>query len=445
MIKAKKKVIIVGAGPAGLFAALKMSEKGNFDIKIFDKGGDLADRFNDKWGVCGLGGAGLFSDGKLNFTSLIGTNLLEIIAENKVNQLMDEVEKIFTTHCRHQVGETSVKWQKKINLEKRAIKMGVKFLPYRGMHIGSDLLPGVINGIKENLEKNKVQLIFNKEIVKITEREVYFSSGQEKFDYLLLAPGRGGAFWLEKIVQELGINYKYNPLDLGIRVETTADIMEEVCNIEYDPKFYIKTPTYEDVVRTFCTCPQGFVASEKHKGFYLVNGYSNHQVKSKNTNFAFLVKVRLTEPLENTNLFGETIANEANVIGGGKPIIQKFGDLLRGRRSTWSRIEKGNIEPTLGEVTPGDISMAMPYRFVKDIIEGLEALNKIISGLTNDDTLLYAPEIKFHGLRIITDNFLATNLKNIFVAGDGVGLSRGIAGAAVSGLLAAEGIIEKNF
>ncbi|MBS4014954.1 MAG: NAD(P)/FAD-dependent oxidoreductase, partial [Candidatus Latescibacteria bacterium] len=298
-----KKIIIIGAGPAGLFAAFKLSSIKNFNIKIFDKGGNLIDRLKNKSSVCGLGGAGLFSDGKLNFTPLIGTNLLEVISEEKIKNLINETEKIFVKYCQNEFKETSEAWQNKISLEKKAIKIGVKFLPYRGAHIGSDVLPPIIEKMRKDLEKNGVEFFFNQEIERISKNKIYFGNQQEDFDYLILAPGRGGTFWLEKIVKDLGIEYKYNPLDIGVRVETSAEIMEEVCSVEYDPKFYIKTKTYEDTVRTFCTCPRGFVTSEKHKDSSLVNGYSNYQYKSNNTNFAFLVKVRLTEPLENTNLF----------------------------------------------------------------------------------------------------------------------------------------------
>jgi len=440
----KKKVMIIGAGPAGLFAALKLANDSNFEISIFDKGQDLDGRLKKRNSVCGLGGAGLFSDGKLIFSPYIGNNLLEVISERELISLIQEVEKKFSHYSQIYYQEDEKIIEKRLELEKKAIQVGVKFLPSRLIHLGSDNLPFIIDKIKKDLESSRVNFYFEKLVEKIKDHKIYVDGQAFDFDYLILAPGRSGALWLEKIVKDLGIEYKYNPLDIGVRVETLAKVMEEVCQIDYDPKFYIQTPTYEDMIRTFCVSPYGQVVCEDHGDFVLVNGHSHRNSKTENTNFAFLVKIRLTEPLENTNLYGETIAHEMTVVGGGKPILQRFGDLKRGRRSTWSRLEKSTVAPTLTEVTPGDISMAMPYRFVKNILEGLEILDKLIPGIGGDNTLLYAPEIKFHGLRVLANKFLETNLKNIFVAGDGAGLSRGIVGAAVSGLLAAEGIMRKK-
>lgn len=443
MIMKKKKIVIIGAGPAGLFAALKSSQDTRFEITVIDKGHDLTGRLKNRQSVFGLGGAGLFSDGKIIFSLYIGTNLLEIISEKNLNNLIKEVEGIFTHYSQSRVEETDEKRKKRMAIEKQAVRLGVKFLPSHLIHLGSDLLPGIIEQIKKDLEARGVRFIFEKSVEKVSEQKVFVNGNSFDFDFLVLAPGRGSALWLEQTIKTLGIKYKYNPLDIGVRVEVSAKVMEEICEIEYDPKFYIQTSTYEDIVRTFCVSPHGGVTCEDHGRFVLVNGHSNRWTKTENTNFAFLVRIKLTEPLENTNLYGETIASEMTVIGGGKPILQRLGDLRRGRRSTWARLEKGNVTPTLREVTPGDISMAMPYRFVKDILEGLEILDKLIPGVGNDNTLIYAPEIKFHGLRVLTNEFSETNIENIFVAGDGPGLSRGIVGAASSGLLAAEGIMRK--
>lgn len=444
MKKNKKKVLIIGAGPAGLFTAFSLSQDSNFKVTVVDQGPAINDRLKDKNGVVGFGGAGLFSDGKLNFSLDIGTNLKEIISPKDHQGLVNEVEKIFNKYGEKDFTETEIIRKKRIQLKKRAFKKGINFLPAKIAHLGSDFLPSIINKLIKSLEKKGVDFISQARVLKIEKNKVITEKKEITFDYLVIAPGRGGALWFETQAKNLGIKYKYNPLDIGVRVEVPNKVMKEVCDIEYDPKFHIKTPTYQDQVRTFCTCPQGFVATEKHQSFVLVNGYSNREKKSNNTNFAFLVKVNLTEPLENTNLYGQTIAQEMTTIGGGKPILQRLEDLFQGQRSTWARLGKSHIEPTLKNVIPGDIAMGMPYRFVKDIIEGLEILNKLIPGIINKGTLLYAPEIKFHGLKIITDNFLQTNIKNIFVAGDGSGISRGIVGAATSGLLVAQGIKKNN-
>jgi len=439
----KKKVLIIGAGPAGLFAALTLAKKNKFEITIFDQGPGMKRRLKNKNGVIGLGGAGLFSDGKLNFSLDIGTNLGEIISPKDHKALVDEVENVFAKYGKMDFSESKEIEKSRKGLEKAAAKKGIKFLPTKMAHIGSDFLPEIINELINDLRKQGVRFVSETQIDSIKKNKIFANKKEYIYDYLILAPGRGGALWLETVARNIGIEYKYNPLDIGVRVEVSSEIMEDVCQIEYDPKFHIRTPTYDDQIRTFCTCPRGYIATEEHKNFILVNGYSNRGKKSENTNYAFLVKVNLTEPLENTNLYGQAIAQEITTIGGGKPILQRLGDLCSGQRSSWSRINKSHLKPSLIDVTPGDIAMGMPYRFVKDILEGLKILNKLIPGVADNGTLLYAPEVKLHGLKVLTDDLLQTNIENIFVAGDGAGLSRGIVGAATSGLLVAQGILKK--
>lgn len=439
----KKKVLIIGAGPAGLFSAFSLAKKTKFEITIFDQGPSMEKRLKNKNGVIGFGGAGLFSDGKLNFSLDIGTNLREIISDKKHLSLINEVEKIFAEYGGMDFTESKEIINKRKILEKEAAKKGIRFLPTKMAHIGSDFLPEIINKMVNDLKKQGVKLVSEIQVKNIKKNKIITNKKEYAYDYLILAPGRSGSLWLETIARDIGIEYKYNPLDIGVRVEVSSEIMEDVCQIEYDPKFHIQTPTYDDQIRTFCTCPRGYIAIEEHKNFILVNGYSNRGRKSENTNFAFLVKVDLTEPLENTNLYGQAIAQEMTTIGGGKPILQRLGDICNGQRSSWSRINKGHLKPSLTDVTPGDIAMGMPYRFVKDILEGLKILDKLIPGVADNGTLLYAPEVKFHGLKVLTNNLLQTNIENIFVAGDGAGLSRGIVGAATSGLQAAKGVLKK--
>ncbi len=439
----KKKVLIIGAGPAGLFAAFALAKKNEFEITIFDQGPGMEKRLKNKNGVIGFGGAGLFSDGKLNFSLDIGTNLREIISDKKHLSLINEVERIFAKYGGMDFTESKEIRNKRKVLEKEAAKKGIRFLPTKMAHIGSDFLPEIINKIINDLKKQGVKLVSEIQVKNIKKNKIITDKKEYTYDYLILAPGRGGSLWLETIARDIGIEYKYNPLDIGVRVEVSSEIMEDVCQIEYDPKFHIQTPTYDDQIRTFCTCPRGYIATEEHRNFVLVNGYSNRGRKSENTNFAFLVKVNLTEPLENTNLYGQAIAQEMTTIGGGKPILQRLGDLCNGQRSNWPRIKKGHLNPSLIDVTPGDIAMGMPYRFVKDILEGLKILDKLIPGVADKGTLLYAPEVKFHGLKVLTNDLLQTNIENIFVAGDGAGLSRGIVGAAASGLQVAKGVLKK--
>jgi hypothetical protein len=433
------KVIIIGAGPAGLFAAYKLA--GKCDVLIIEKGPSIKERIKNKSNLLfGEGGAGLFSDGKLNFSPEVGTNLGNLISFSALSNLINEVENTFR---KYNVKVKEINIEKARTLETLAAQSGMKYLPIRQAHVGSDHLPEVISCLSNDLRKKGVKFLFNTEVKEIKRNVIITDQKKEiSFNKLLIAPGRSGARWLEKIVKEKKINYIYNPIDIGVRVEVPALIMEEICQINWDPKVHIRTPTYDDFIRTFCVSPHGYVVKEEGENYCLVNGHSRKDRRSSNTNFAFLIQVQLTEPLENTNLYGESIAIQATTIGGNKPILQRLGDLKKGRRSTWSRLEKSYINPTLTNVTPGDIAMALPYRFVKDIIEGLDILNKLIPGVADDNTLLYATEIKFHGLRVLTNKFLRTSIPEIYVAGDGAGLSRGIVGAAVSGLLAAEGILK---
>ena len=235
----------------------------------------------------------------------------------------------------------------------------------------------------------------------------------------------------------------YQPIDIGVRVEVPAIIMDPVINISRDPKFHIYPDKYDDFVRTFCVNHQGYVVQEVYDDFIGVNGHSMRDQLSENSNFALLVRVRLTEPLEDTTAYGRNIALQTTTLGGGKPILQRLGDLKRGHRSTWDRINRGNLRPTLLNVTPGDVSMALSHRLLTDLIEGLEKLDHVMPGVSSNSTLIYAPEIKFSANRVCTNKDLETDIENLFVAGDGAGLSRGLVTAAATGVIAARGILKK--
>ena len=417
-----KKVVIVGAGPAGLFAAYKLSKKA--DITLIDKKR--------------IGGAGLFSDGKLIYHTRTGTNLPEIIGKEKTQGLIDEVEKIFTEYG---VETDKRDTEKERDLMKKAAQNGIEFISSKQAHVGSDNLPKTIEKLVSDIDS---EIILKEEIVDFEKNILRGERGEYKFDHLIIATGRSGSRWFEQLVENHNIEKGYNPVDIGVRVEVPASIMEEQCKISWDFKARMITPTYEDPIRTFCVCPNGFVVKEKYEGFCLVNGHSMKTKKSENTNFAFLVHWKPKDPVKSGNVYGEAIARKAATIWGEKPAIQRLGDLRRGRRSTWDRIEKyKEPEPTLKNITPGDIGSGLEYRFVLDILEGFGKLEKIIPGVSQDSTLLYAPEIKFHGIKVKTDKYLQTNIPEIYVAGDGAGVSRGIVGAAASGLLVAEGILKK--
>jgi hypothetical protein len=442
------KVVIVGGGPAGLFAAHKLA--GKCKVTLIDKGKEIRERKCPKKQDCvhcnpcqidqGIGGAGLFSDGKLLYHTKTGNNLSEIVGEQKNQELVDEVESIFASY-----GVATCPFDIRAHKEliARAESFGITYMPSKQAHVGSDKLPDILDRMVEDIKKNVMVVVGeNAEGIDTASKKLLTNKNEYDYDCLILSPGRAGAHWLKSLLDAYQIRYEYQPLDIGVRVEVPAGIMKCV-EVNWDFKARMRSRTYGDIVRTFCVCPYGFVTEQRSDDYCLVNGHSEKDRKSLNTNFAFLATYKLKEPLEDQNEYGKRIAANATFIGGGKPLLQRLIDLRSGQRSTWQRIEQAIIEPTLSDVTPGDIGSALPYRFVVDILDGLDNLDNLIPGVAGESTLLYAPEIKFLGIRVKTDEYLRTSRKDICVAGDSPGFSRGIVGAAASGLLAAYGILDK--
>jgi len=424
-----EKVLVIGAGPAGLFAAHELAS--SCEVTVIEQENHI-------------GGAGLHSDGKMNFHPQIGGNLLEFLSEEDALKILEEIKQIFKKYGMEEVGND---WEKLLELERKSIRAGIKFIPIRQNHIGSDYLPKVMNNFRIDLEKKNVKFKLNTKALDIDSKNekiiVKTDKGSEEANFTLLAPGRVGSLWLIKMAKKLGLKMHFNPVDIGVRVEVLNDVLKEIVHDYqcWDPKFHIRTHHYDDHIRSFCVCPYGFVVKEFYeKDIFGVNGHSMRDKKSKNCNFALLVRTELTKPLENTIEYGRSIAKQTNTLGGGKPILQRLRDLRMNRRSTWERVNRGYVNPTLKDVTPGDISMAYPYRIVTDIIEALDKLEKVIPGVGSDSTLLYAPEIKFYSMRIETNKMLQTAIPNLFVAGDGAGVSRGITIAAATGMIAARRI-----
>ncbi len=461
-------VAIIGGGPAGLFAAHEIvtRSKGKVRVILFEKGRKAIHRkcpmFDPnrkirakkcaKCNPCnvlhGLGGAGALSSGIINLRPDIGGDLDRLVGSwEEAHKLIQYVDNIF---CRFGAPNKVYTIDDDVasELERLAAKAGAKFIPTPQRCIGSERTPLVIENMTKYLEYNGVKILTNTEVLDLEKKSgkisIKTTRGVFEAKYIVLAPGRSGASWFAKIAVKLGIEIIPGPLDIGIRIEVPAYITEPITKIVRDPKIVIYTRVYDDKVRTFCTNPHGFVVEERYDdGTIGVNGESYATIKSKNTNLALLVTVKLTDPLEDTIAYGKSIALLSTKLGGGKPIIQRFGDLEAGRRSTWNRIERSPIEPTLRDVTPGDISMAYPYRIIANIIEALKKLDIIMPGIASPQTLLYAPEIKYYSVRAVTNKDLETSLENIFVAGDGVGLSRGINVAAATGVIAANGILKK--
>ena len=458
-------VVIVGAGPAGLFAAYELTKKDNkLKILILDRGKKVGNRFcpmNKNKTSCvnckpcnilsGYGGAGTFSDGKLNFIPKLGrSDLFKYMGQEEAYNLIDYTEEIFNKfNMDSDIYPSNMSEAEEI--KKKVALTGARLLLIKQKHLGSDHLPEYIDGICNYLQKRGVELYEGTDVLDIKslskdKHEVIYKEKREEKSVtcknLIIAPGRTGAKWVQELADKYNIPYVSQSIEIGVRVEVRKEILEDLTNIIYDPTIFIKTDTYGDEIRTFCTNPGGFVAKENYYGFICVNGHALKEKKSMNSNFAFISKVSLTEPVTNTRLYGESIARIANVLGDGKPIIQTLKDLKDGRRSEWHRINKSFIEPTLKDCVAGDLALVLPHRIITNILEGLDKLNKIIPGVANDETLLYGPEIKFFSNEIETNNKFKINDYNIYFVGDGAGKAGNIVTAAATGIVAANDIIE---
>lgn len=460
----KYDVAIVGAGPSGLFSAYELIEKNSkLKIALIDKGHRAETRMcpmKINGGKCincktcqilsGYGGAGTFSDGKLNFIPKLGkSDLFKYMSESEAYSLIDDTEKIFNKFkMDSEIYPSNLNEAEQI--KKEVAKTGARLLLIKQKHLGSDKLPTYIKDFTDYLENKGVDLYENSNVVDIkskskSEHIIIFENKEEiTASKVIIAPGRTGAKWVQELADKYNIPYTSQSIEIGVRVEVRKEILEDITNVIYDPTIFIKTDTYSDEIRTFCTNPGGFVAKENYYGFICVNGHSLKDIKSNNSNFAFISKVGLTEPVTNTRLYGESIARIANVLGDGKPIIQSLRDLKKGRRSEWKRINKGFIEPTLKDCVAGDLALILPHRIITNILEGLEKLDKIIPGVNNDETLLYGPEIKFFSNEIDTNSKFKLEDYDIYFVGDGAGKAGNIVTAAATGLVAARDILESK-
>ena len=459
-------VVIVGAGPAGLFSAYELITK-NKDLKIviLDKGRFAKNRvcpMNKTKGECinckpcailsGYGGAGTFSDGKLNFIPKLGkSDLFKYMSISDANKLIDDTELIFNKfEMDADIYPTNM--DEALKIKEQIAKVGANLLIIKQKHLGSDMLPTYIQNFTNFLKNEGVEIKENTDVIDINDLkgsyEVTYKKGkkEEKINskYVVVAPGRTGAKWVQELADKYEIPYTSQSIEIGVRVEVRKEILKQITDVIYDPTIFIKTSTYNDQIRTFCTNPGGFVAKENYNGYICVNGHALKETKSDNSNFAFISKVNLTYPVTNTREYGESIAKIANTLGGGKPIIQSLRDLRQGRRSTMPRINKGFIEPTLKDVVAGDLALVLPHRIIKNILEGLETLDKIIPGVNNGETLLYGPEIKFFSNEITTDNNFKLENHNIYFIGDGAGKAGNIVVAAATGLVASRDILNRE-
>ncbi len=439
-------VIIVGAGPAGIFTALELTgRKKGLKVLLVEKGADLSER-DRKDIFCGWGGAGTFSDGKFNLSGEVGGLLKEYIDSNTLSELISYVDGFYLRFGAPEELKGTMT-RDVLRIEEISARAGLRFIPFPIRHLGTDRCLELLRRIREELD-GKVDMLFRREVTGIVYDDR--GAGGVRLDdgrvitshFVVLSPGRSGSSWLREVAREMGLTIQTNPVDIGVRVEVPASILHPITDVVHEAKFVYTSRRFDDRVRTFCMNPYGFVVKERHKGFCTVNGHSYSKKRSENTNFAILVSTTFTEPFNDPISYGQYIARLANLLGDGI-IVQRLGDLYHGRRSTPERLKKSTITPTLPDATPGDLSFVIPYRYLTDIVEMIETLDRVVPGINATSTLLYGVEVKFYSMRLkLTDN-LETEVKNLFAVGDGAGVTRGLVQASVSGVVVAREILRR--
>lgn len=450
-------VIIIGAGPGGIFSAYElMQKKSDLKIAVFDAGHSLEKRHcpidGDKVKSCikcktcaimnGFGGAGAFSDGKYNITNDFGGTLYEYIGRKQAFDLMEYVDHINMAHG----GEgTKMYSTAGTALKKVCLQNKLKLLDASVRHLGTDINYVVLENLYNEM-KDHMDFFFDTPIEKIEVLEdgyrVYTKDESYDCKKCVISVGRSGSKWMETVCDDLDIPTKSNRVDIGVRVELPAVIFSHLTDELYESKIVYRTEKFEDNVRTFCMNPYGIVVNENTNGIVTVNGhsYESADLRTENTNFALLVAKHFSEPFKDSNGYGESIARLSNMLGGGV-IVQRFGDLVRGRRSNTKRIEEGLVTPTLA-ATPGDLSLVLPKRILDGIIEMIYALDKIAPGTANDDTLLYGVEVKFYNMEVEIDEHLQSKYDGLYIIGDGSGVTHSLSHASASGVYVARHIAE---
>ena len=451
-------VIIIGAWPGGIFAAYELVNKNkNLKIAIIEKGKALDKRACPidgkkiksciKCDTCsimsGFGGAGAFSDGKYNITNDFGGTLYEHIGSDTAIELMHYVDDINVLYGGQ---DTKLYSTAKSSFKKLCMQNKLKLLDASVRHLGTDINYVVLNNLYNELNKH-VDIYFNTEVLDINiDKNIYLvttKSDTYKAKNCIVSAGRSGSKWIQEICQKLNIETNSNRVDIGVRVELPAPIFSNLTDELYESKIVYRTEKYEDNVRTFCMNPNGIVVNENTNGIITVNGhsYEDDKLKTNNTNFALLVSKTFSEPFKDSNSYGESIARLSNMLGGGV-IVQRFGDLIRGRRTNEKRLSKSMVTPTLS-ATPGDLSLVLPKRILDDIIEMIYALDKVAPGTANDDTLLYGVEVKFYNMEVAVDENLETIHKGLYIIGDGSGVTHSLSHASASGIYVAREIVKK--
>jgi uncharacterized FAD-dependent dehydrogenase len=460
MKKKEYDVIIIGAGPAGIFTALELIKKNNISVLILEKGEEIEKReclMRSKNGGCfhcspcaiisGWGGAGAFSDGKLNLSTEIGGQLDNYIDKDKVAELIEYTDDIYLEFGADKTVYGTDKEEIDI-LKKEASLAKLKLIPTRIRHLGTEKCTDILKKMQDYL-KTKINIKTSTRVKKILVDKgraigIETAKGETiKGKYILAMPGRAGSEWLKRQAEDMDIKISNNPVDVGVRVEVPAVAMKRLTDAMYESKLVYYTEKFDDRVRTFCMCPYGEVVTEFSDGITSVNGHSYQEYRTDNTNFAVLVSTNFTEPFKEPIAYGKYIAHLANILSGGV-IVQRLGDLELGRRSTPDRLAHSIVTPTLKEATPGDLSFVLPYRILFGILEMLKAMDKIAPGIYSKHTLLYGIEVKFYSSRLELSDCLETKVDNLFVAGDGAGITRGLIQASTSGIIVADEILKRR-
>lgn len=454
-------VIIIGTGPAGIFAAVELvRNKPDLKIIMLDKGWEIKNRVcaaRSDGGicrhctpcatVCGWGGAGAFSDGKLTLSPEVGGSLGEYVGEEYLKDLVGYVDGIYKEFGAPPEVYGAGKEEDYEEVMRRAVFAGLKVVPVPIRHLGTGRCAEVLARMRDFLAPRvEIRMQCPVESILTSKGRVHGvkTSGGEVLTgrYVIVAPGREGAGWLRHEARHLRLKMAVNPVDIGVRVEVPAAVLEPLTRIFYEVKCIYYSKTFEDKVRTFCMNPGGEVVMENNNGVVTVNGHTHAYRKTENTNFAVLVSKTFTEPFKEPIAYGRYIASLANLLGNGI-IVQRLGDFLAGRRTNPERLAKGLVRPTLTEATPGDLSLVLPYRHLVGIVEMLQAFDKVAPGIFSRDTLLYGAEVKFYSSRLNLSSSLETQVKNLFAAGDGAGVTRGLVQASASGVVAAREISER--
>ena len=468
----KYDVIIVGAGPAGIYCAYEFQRKSpELKVLLLDKGNDIYTRkcpiLEHKLTKCpqnpkgrsgcypacsitnGFGGAGAYSDGKFNITSEFGGWMTDYLSEDIVEDLIHYVDDINLEH-----GATTVitdpTTEKVKEIERRALGVGLKLLRAKVRHLGTEQNLKIMASIFEQLKKS-IEMRFKTSVKDMivedkTIKGVILENGEEIYsDNVIMVVGRDGSNWLNGVCNKHGIKMTNNQVDIGVRVETNDIVMEEINKTLYEGKFIYES-SVGTKVRTFCSNPSGHVVVENFSGVMLANGhaYNDPKLGSKNTNFALLVSHSFNEPFDRPNEFAMEIGSLSNKLSNGSIIVQRYGDILKGRRSTYKRIKEGFVTPTLKEAVPGDLGLVLPYNTMKSLVEMIERLDHITPGIANEHTLFYGVEAKFYSARPKVDNYFETQIKGLYVGGDGAGITRGLAQAGANGVWIARRIISKK-